>query len=148
MAFQFSLRALLRLRQSQEKQEELLFRQACAQVDLLHERIQATTRTLAELNQCEQKMLHAGLRSAQLHFHQLSRSALQETERGLERQLMEAEITRAARQIEFQKARQQREVMETLRHQQSQMYLRQEARREQRQLDEFYLLHQFRQNRS
>src|SRR5277367_6598999 len=97
MAFQFSLRALLRLRQSQEKQQELLFRRACTRVELLQESIQATSRALAELNQCEQQMLDVGLRSAQLQFHQLGRSALHETQRTLAHNLEEAETMRASR---------------------------------------------------
>jgi flagellar export protein FliJ len=138
MAFHFFLDAVLRLRQSLERQQELLLREANQQMNAVQLRIDHLNTQLALY--AAQETQQSILSGAELHFMGLCRSVLLGQRGSLEKRLATAQTIRNSRMTSFRQARQQREVLETLRHTQVQLYRQNEARQNQRQLDDLLLL--------
>jgi flagellar export protein FliJ len=138
MPFRFPLDPLLRVRQGQERQRELLLQEANFRVSALRQQIEDTHRGIEAIRACRQMQLTAS--ASELHFDELCRSVLLDQARQLAKELAEAELLQQSRLADFQRARQRREVVETLRHQQAEIYHQEEARRQQRQLDELFLV--------
>ena len=88
----------------------------------------------------EAQNLKSGLSAAELQFGLLCRSRLRERRHALEKELSEALAVHTARAEMFREARRKREAIETLRQRQFQVYCRESARRDQRQLDDLFLL--------
>lgn len=140
MAFQFSLDAVLRLRQSLEHQQELLLREANQQMSALQLRIDHLTVQLSQRALHESLLLASTVSGAELQFLRLCSSVLLAQRGGLEKRLAAAQAVRDSRMASFRQARQQREILATLRQAQFQVYLQNEARHNQRQLDDLLLL--------
>lgn len=140
MAFHFSLDVVLRVRQSLEHQQELLLREANHRVMTLEQQVEELNAWLAADSQQELQQLVCGLSAAELHFDLLCRSALLERRRALEKDAVEARAARNNCAASFHQARQQREVVETLRQRQLELYRQLEARKQQRQVDDLFLL--------
>lgn len=140
MAFQFSLAALLRFRQSLEQRQETLLRQANQQVAGLRHTIEALERAARDVSARDAQELASGLRASELHFSQLRRGIVQQHLARLKNELAAAQEIQSQRRLAFQKARQEREAVDTLRERQLQSFHEQELRREQRQLDDLFLL--------
>ena len=140
MAFRFTLQALLRLRQGLEHQRELQLQEANFQVALARAEILDLDRWRTELAARNADLMRSGLSAAEIQFSGLCREALLTHRRELEKELALREQVRAERSREYQQARQQREVMDTLRQRQLQLYRLKETRQEQRRLDELFLL--------
>ncbi|MBZ5706042.1 MAG: flagellar FliJ family protein [Acidobacteriia bacterium] len=140
MAFRFSLQALLRFRKSVEHQQELLLQEANHQVALVRHEIESLDKRMAEIAVRGALELTSGVRAAELQFEGLCRSVLLEQRRQLEKVLAQREEIRVRHRQAFHHARRQREVVDTLRQHQLQLYRQQEKRKEQRSLDELFLL--------
>ena len=140
MAFHFSLDIVLRVRQSLEHQEELLLREANHRVMTLEQQAEELNAWLAADARQQRQQLVCGLSAAELHFDLLCRSVLQERRRTLEKDAVEARAARDNRAASFRQARQQREVVETLRQRQFELYRQLEARKHQRQVDDLFLI--------
>ena len=80
MAFHFSLAALLRFRRSIEQQQEILLQQANQQIAGLRRGIEDVQRAAAEVTANDARELASGLRAAELHFSQVRRSVLLESD--------------------------------------------------------------------
>ena len=140
MAFHFSLDAVLRLRQSLERQQEQLLREANQQVAAIQLKIENLDEQLSQQASRENSQLASTVSGAELQFMRLCRSIILGQRSGLERRLASAQAVRDGRMASFRQARQQREVMETLRQAQAQVYGQYQARKNQRQLDDLLLL--------
>jgi flagellar export protein FliJ len=140
MAFQFSLEPVLRLRKSLERQQELLLREANRQMTALQLRIDNLNAQLSQHATLEALHLASTLSAAELQFMQLCRSVLLGQRGSLEKRLATAQAILDSRMISFRQAHQQREVLETLRQTQTQVYRQNEARQNQRQLDDLLLM--------
>jgi flagellar export protein FliJ len=140
MAFQFSLDAVLRLRQSLERQQVSLLREANQQMTALQLRIDNLNTQLSQRATQESAQLACSLSAAELQFIELCRTALMGQRGSLEKRLATAQRVRDACMAGFRLARQRREALETLRQMQVQIYRQQEARQNQRQLDDLLLL--------
>ncbi|MFZ0286556.1 MAG: flagellar FliJ family protein [Terriglobales bacterium] len=140
MPFHFPLDAVLRLRQSLERQQELLLREANQQVTALQLRIGELNAQISAHAIQQNLQLASTLSAAELQFLQLCRSVLLGQRGGLEKRLATAQAIQDSRMASFCQARQQREVMETLRQTQMQVYRQDAARRDQRHLDDMLLL--------
>ena len=140
MPFRFPLQTLLRFRQSLERQQELRLQEAHQQVAAIRQQIARVRQSRAELDLEELRELQSGVSAAQLHFHILVRSLLAKRRESLEGELARREESLRERQQEFQAARRQREAVATLRDGQLRAYTQTEARREQRRLDDLFLL--------
>lgn len=141
MPFQFSLEVVLHLRQSVEHQQELRLRAANQQVAKVRHLIEQIDTCLRQTRAYQSQQLSAGTTSAELRFDCSSESMLLERRHSLQRDLRHAQSLRDEQQRLFQRARRGREIFENLRDGQRNEYRREAARREQRQFDEFFLLH-------
>ena len=140
MAFRFPLETLLRVRQGLERQHELRLQEANQRVAMLRQQIEDTHSEMRNISARRQPQLEIGISAAELHFDVLCQSVLTERQHALEKQLVEAESLRHLRSEDFLQARRQREVIDTLRRHQLQDYQQEEARQNQRRLDDLFLL--------
>jgi flagellar export protein FliJ len=140
MAFRFPLEVLLRVRQGLERQQELRLQEANFQVAVLLRQIKDVEDGLGDIEIRQRPQLESGISGAELQFDVLCRSVLMERRHALEKKLSEAEAFRGSCREGFHQARREREVMDTLRRHQMQSYHQQEARKDQRHLDDLFLL--------
>ena len=140
MPFKFPLDILLRFRRSVEIQRELRLQEANQRVTLVEQHIRQLESLKAELRTREIRELESGIRASELHFHGTCRNALSSREQELRQQLKAAEEIRNACLKDYRHARQERDVVDTLRNHQLAEYRGEESRREQRALDDMFLL--------
>jgi flagellar export protein FliJ len=140
MAFRFPLEVLLRVRQGLERQHELRLQKANQRVAGLRQEIEDVHTGMENIAVRRCPQLESGVSAAELQFDELCHSVLIERQHVLEGQLAEAEAFRHTCSQDFQLARRQREVMDTLRRHQLRDYRQQEARQDQRRLDDLFLL--------
>jgi len=140
MAFRFPLEVLLRVRQGLERQHELRLQKADQRVSGLRQEIEDVHAGMENIAVCRRPQLECGVSGAELRFDELCHSVLIERQRVLEKQLVEGEAFRRVCSQDFQLARRQREVMDTLRRHQLRDYRQQEARQDQRRFDDLFLL--------
>ena len=140
MTFRFSLEAVLRLRQGMEHQQELLFRAAHQQVARVRHGIQRIDHALGEAEQRSSSTLASGTTSAELLFGLQSEAALLQYREKLGAELIRLGKLRDQQAEIFRRARRERETMESLRDQQLREYKRDALRREQRKVDDLFLL--------
>jgi len=140
MSFHFPLQALLHFRQSVEHQHELRLRainQQVARVRRLQEQVNAQIR---QLKAGETQELNAGTTAAEIAFDLGCVAVLQQHRQTIDRELARLEGVRDQQQRVYQQARREREILENLRNQKLEEYRRGALRREQRQLDDLFLL--------
>jgi len=140
MAFQFPLDMLLRFRRSLEHQRELALGEANQRVVSTEQKIAEVDRVIVNLLSRENREMESGLTAAQLRFDVLCRNALEDSRHDLETVLEQCKELRERCRKDYQKAHQDREVVETLREQQLQIFRRNAEKQEQRQLDDMFLL--------
>jgi flagellar export protein FliJ len=140
MSFRFSLDAVLRLRQGLEHQQEVLLREANHHITSLERQAEEVGAVLLADTKRERQELAAGMRAAELHFDLLCRSTLFERQRALEKHVLDARAERDVRAASFRQARQQREIIETLRRRHWEFYHQLEVRQQQREMDDLFLL--------
>lgn len=140
MAFRFPLETVLRLRQNLEHQQELLLLKANQEVLSLLRQVAEVDAGLAENGRRKSLQLQTGVSAAELQFDLLCDATLLQLRRKLEALLTKAQTARDAQAESFRRARQHREVIETLRRQQLQLYRQHEARQDQRRADDLFLL--------
>lgn len=140
MAFRFPLEVLLRVRQGQQRQQEARLREANLRVAVLSRQIKDAQDGLEDIERRRQPQMESGISGAELQFDVLCRAVLMERRHTLEKQLSEAKALRGFCQEAFQQARRKREVVDTLRRHQLQGYEQEEARQDQRRLDDLFLL--------
>lgn len=140
MAFRFPLEVLLRVRQGLERQQELRLQEANHRIAALRRQIEDVVGEVDEIIIRRRPQLASGISAAELQFDVLCRSVLTTRRDVLDKQLIDAEAHRSSCNADFQQGRRQREVMDTLRLHQLQDYNQQQARRDQRRLDDMFLL--------
>ena len=142
MAFHFPLQAVFHFRQSVEHQQELRLRTANQQVARARRVVEQFDERIrqVQLRQCQE--LAAGTTAAELRFALTGEAALRLQRQDAERDLARWQNLRDQQQKIFQLARRERETFESLRDHQLHEYERDARRREQRQLDDLFLLRQ------
>ncbi|HEY7095275.1 MAG TPA: flagellar export protein FliJ [Terriglobales bacterium] len=140
MAFHFSLEVLLRLRRSVEHQQELLLTKANHEVNLVRTQIANIDECLTSLAGHVERNLNEGLSASELHFDNERGLVLRARRKNLEQELHQKEAQWTARSKGFQDARRDREVVETLYRRQFQLFRQADLRKEQRRMDEEFLL--------
>jgi flagellar export protein FliJ len=140
MAFTFPLHAVLHLRQSLEHQQELRLRAANQQVARVRHLIEQMELHRQELRLIENKQLSAGTTAAELRFGLLCDGEILRHRRELEQQLVRLQQARDQQREIFRQARRARETLESVRDGQWLLYRKQAARREQRNMDDLFLL--------
>jgi flagellar export protein FliJ len=136
MAFHFSLETLLRYRRSIERQRELRLFRAAQEVQAIAQEIGTVNGAIAAIHESQ---AHAAT-GAQLQFDLIRGSVLRGRRRGLEADLLRKQAAKVRCEKEFQSAHRDREAVEVLREEQLQDYRPEEDRREQRRLDDIFLL--------
>jgi flagellar export protein FliJ len=138
MAFRFSLEAVLRLRRSQQSQQEIFLQRSNEKVNLLSRELRTIAGEFARASSPGKFTTDA--RASELHFNQSRREVLQSRRRQMEQLLLKAREEQSAMAAELRKIWQAREVVETLRSREHQAYTLEQERREQRTQDDLYLL--------
>lgn len=138
MSFRFSLDAVLRLRRSQQKQQEIFLQRASEKVNLLTRELQMIAGEFAGAAAPGKSTTDA--RASELHFNQSRRQVLESRRRQTEQLLLKSREEQSAVATELRKMWQAREVVETLRNREQQAYALEQVRREQRERDDLFLL--------
>jgi flagellar export protein FliJ len=140
MVFHFPLEAVLHLRQSMEHQQELRLRAANQHVARVQNMIEQMDLRRQELYSTQSRELSAGMTAAELRFGLDCRTELLRRRRELEQQLMRLQHLREQQREVFHHARRARETLESLRDQQFREFEKEALRREQRSLDDLFLM--------
>ena len=143
MAFHFPLETVLNLRRSQERLEQnrlaalnRQFMDLARQLEVLElEKVAARERLRKELGE--------GLSGAEIGFHTLWEEAWKQRQVLLTRRMAELEQRRRVQREVLDRARQGREILENLSSRQRLLALQTQARREQQQSDELFLLSRY-----
>ncbi len=140
MPFRFSLEALRKLRQSEERQQELLLVDANGRVTALELQIGEQEAQIRQSEKAQLRKLERQVTASELQFDLLCRGAIRSRQFALVNDLAAAVALRDTRRENFRQARHRREVLDSLRNHQLQDYRREEIRQEQRRADEAFLL--------
>ncbi len=140
MAFHFTLDAVLHFRQSMEHQQELRLRVANQRVARLRHKIDHLDGRRQELYSAQTKELSTGMTAAEMRFALQCEVELLRHRRELEQQLAALERVREQQREIFQLARRARETLEAVHNQQLSLYQKAVLRREQRSLDDLFLM--------
>ena len=140
MPFRFPLQALLHLRQSVEHQQELRLRAANQQVARVCHALEQLDGRICHTQTLYSQYLAAGTTAAELAFLQTTEDLLHARRREVEHELLRCQHARDQQERIFRQARRERETFESLRDEQFRDYQGNQARREQRQLDDLFLM--------
>lgn len=140
MAFRFPLQTVYHLRKSIEHQHELRLRAANQQVSRIRRGVEQACRRIRELKMSTSGELAAGTTSAELQFGTARERSLDVYRQELERELSRVTELRDQQQRIFDYARREREKLEILLAHQLREFKRQQSRREQRELDNLFLM--------
>jgi len=140
MAFHFPLQAVLHYRESLEHQQELRLRAANQQMARVRHLIDQMDVHRRQLHSIHSRELTSGTTAAELRFGLLCDAELLRHRQALEQQLLLIEKARDQQREIFQQARRARETLEGVRDQQFRVYKKDSARRQQRSLDDLFLL--------
>lgn len=137
MPFRFSLDAVLRLRRSQQKQQEIFLARANEKVNLMLRELRMIAAEFARASTPGKSTTDA--HASELHFNQLRRQVLESRRLQMEQFLLKAREEQSAMAVELRKLWQAREVLVTLRNREHQAYTLEQVRREQRAQDDLFL---------
>jgi flagellar export protein FliJ len=140
MPFHFSLQAVLHFRKSVEHQQQLRLLVANQGVARARHLIEQADARREEMHSRQQKEMSSGTTAAELRFSRLCETELQRQRRELEQQLARLKQLRDQQREIFQQARRARETLESVRDRQRSLYQKEALRREQRSLDDLFLL--------
>jgi flagellar export protein FliJ len=146
MAFRFALESVLRLRASYERQEQARLELASQNLYGAREKCDVLKKEQAALEANFRKMMSDGMNTSELHFYLSSKSGLE---------VAEAQATHAAedawkmwndQRIRYLRARQDREVIASIRERQHREYVVEQNRREQQQIDDLFAMRRLQPN--
>ena len=140
MPFHFPLQALLHLRQSIERQQELRLRAANQQVARVRHALEQLDDRIRQSRTLSSQYLASGTTGAELSFLQTGEGLLHTQRQELDHEVARCQHVRDQQERVFRQARRERETFESLRSRQLGDYQRDQARREQRQLDDLFLM--------
>jgi len=140
LAFHFPLESVLHFRVSLEHQQELRLRAANQKVARVRHLIEQANQRSRELHAMQLTWLGAGMTAAELRFELQCEAELQRERHNLEQQLVALQKLCEQQRELFQRAKRARETLESVRDRQLVLYQKDSARREQRQLDNLFLM--------
>ncbi len=145
MAFRFSLAAVLRLREIHEQREERLLAQILAQVAQARETLASLDVQIAEAAVRRETDLLQRTPAAELHAAYGMSALLKERRQFTADQLAQFEQLRDKQIKTYQAAHQAREVLSTMREKQRDSFLAEQARHQQKALDDMFIARRLRQ---
>lgn len=137
MAFQFTLDSLLRLRRSEQRQQELFLQKANEQVNGILRELEAIEDEAQQI--AADTKSAAKISGAEIQFGEFRHQVLGARRRQAEPRLQSARQQQAFATAEFQRAWRRREALETLRERQRQSFVLAESHAEQRRQDDLFL---------
>lgn len=140
MAFRFNLASLLRLWRSRERYERRKLEALAARVGALRGEIQRIELAALEARRAAGARMVAGMAASELHFAAVCEESRREALAELQARLAEAESERLAQMNVYQSVERQVKIFENLRRRQYDAFRLEENRREQKRLDENFLL--------
>jgi flagellar export protein FliJ len=140
MPFRFPLQSILHYRQSVEHQQELRLRAANQQVGRVRHLIDQLETRRSENQEAQNRRLQSGMTGAELQFELQCESELLRHLWELEQQFARLQRLRDQQREVFRQAREVRETLEAIRDRELHSYGKESLRREQRDLDELFLL--------
>jgi flagellar export protein FliJ len=142
MKFHFSLEAVLRLRRGQERAERLKLEAIIFDQAKTRAQWEKLTQSHFELRRQFQRNLGNGLVGSELQYEAMREAGVTALRVSLSARLEELDQQRRAQAQIFKKARQHREVLEDLRLRKLDLYRIEQGRREQKELDDLFLMRQ------
>lgn len=140
MVFRFPLSPVLRLRENLERREFLALQALYSQTAAVRSDIKALDQTLAQARSQRSAQLLEGVPAAYLHFVFEGEARVAQRRQALTARLAELQSKVKEQIAKYQQARQKREMLDELRRQQFEQYVRDETKREQQAGDELFLL--------
>ena len=135
MAFRFPLESVLRLRRSQQRQQELLLQRRSREVIRLRLEWASTQAEMAGISGRSPD----GRTAAELQFDRERLATLAIRSEGIGKELQHAMAAREQAAADFRQAWQRRETLETLQNRGREAYAADDSRRAQRTLDDWFL---------
>jgi flagellar export protein FliJ len=146
MEFQFGLQALLRVRESFERKEELKLAVAIGELKRLKMMLASVREELASIGDQISNLLARGTTGADLHLLCFEKMLLERREQALAQIVSTALKEVQQQQVRLHEARQKRKVLEDLREKQLALFLLAEGRKDQQRLDDTFLMRRFAEN--
>jgi len=140
MAFHFTLKGLLRLRQSLERAELQKLQAIVGAVAQARAEIAAVEEEIAGRRRAFQSLVTVGVAAAEWHFEMAREASLRALQSELLKKLADLEEKRKQQQARYVQAHRQREILSNLRERQLAAYELEEARRAQQRIDELFLI--------
>lgn len=139
MGFQFSLDALLRVRESFERQEEQRLAGAVAELNRVNAMLNTVREQLRSTADRFDKLLERGATGADLHLLCYEQHLLDRREQALVESEAAASTEVSNQQTRLQAAQRNRKILDNLRQKQLALYVLTEGRRDQQKLDDTFL---------
>lgn len=140
MPFRFSLTAVLRIRESLERKEQLALEQCYRQLFSMQKRLSEQDDHIAQIRQQYEDHLMQGTKAVELHCFVEQRFQAERQRDGIFKELDEAQ-DKLRQQIEsYRSARRQRETVSQVRTDRFADYQKHEALSEQKEHDDLFLL--------
>jgi flagellar export protein FliJ len=146
MAFRFALESVLRLRVSYERQEQARLELATQHLYAAREKCATLKKEQSALEATFRTTMAAGMDASDLHYYLSSKSGLEVAEAEADRGEADASKLWNEQRIKFLRARQDREVIASIRVRQHQEYTADQNRREQQQIDDLFAMRRIRPN--
>jgi flagellar export protein FliJ len=140
MPFHFPLQAVLHFRQSLEHQQELHLRAANQRVAGARHLLEQIDARIREAHSHQTQQMTNGTTAGELQFLLVCESTLSRRRREQEQELTRQEKLRDDQREMFQQARRRRETLDRLQDRRLRIYHLESARREQRDMDNLFLL--------
>ena len=140
MAFRFTLGSLLRLWRSRERHERRKLEAIAARLGALRAELRRVEENATQSRRATGARLGGGMAAAELHFATTCEQNRHAFLAWLEEKLKGAESEHRLQLAAYQAAERQCKILDNLRRRQLDAFRLEEARREQRRLDEIFLL--------
>jgi flagellar export protein FliJ len=140
MAFHFSLETLLRFRQGLERRQETLLQAANQRLATVRSEIDSLGQFLEHRRTVRSEELSRGTFASELQFEMVGDDILRQRLQVLHQECSRVQASRDEQLETFRKARTDREAVESIRDRQLRAYNEDQRRREQRQLDDLFLM--------
>jgi flagellar export protein FliJ len=146
MAFRFALESVLRLRVSYERQEQARLELATQHLYAAREKCAVLKKEQSALEANFRTTMASGMDASELHSYLSSKLGLEVAEAEAARAEAEASKLWNEQRTKFLRARQDREVIASIRLRQHQEYVVEQNRKEQQQIDDLFAMRRIQSN--
>lgn len=140
MGFQFSLAAVLRVRESVEKREEEILRKIQAEIALLTHQLEEYRAAMLKTRKVQESALLSTVPAGQLHTMIWEQQSISEKLQAMQQQLRVLVKQRGEQLIIYQAAHRNCEMLTEMRERQHQDYLVSQSREQQKRLDDLFII--------